>query len=136
MGCFISYKWIFGLLGYSVARGKGFIAGFLFGWFVDAMVGRRTVRFTYRRFTEDDFGQFRGPGQPYADTRLQDAYKVLGIAEGVSDDEVRQAYRRLALRYHPDKVASQSEQERAAAERIFRQIGEAKDIIFRARGMK
>ncbi|MCI5451579.1 J domain-containing protein, partial [bacterium] len=45
-------------------------------------------------------------------------------------------YRRLALRYHPDRVASQGEQERAAAERIFQQIGSAKDVIFKARGLK
>lgn len=143
MGCIISYKWLFALIGYNIARGRGFIAGFLFGCLVDYMVGRRTVHFTYRKFTQEDFDQYRQygpytqqPQQPYAGTRLQEAYKTLGITEDATDDEVRQAYRRLALRYHPDKVASGSEQEREAAERIFRQIGEAKDIIFKARGMK
>lgn len=139
MGCFISYKWIFGIIGYNIARGKGFIVGFLFGWFVDSMVGRKNVHFTYRTFSEEDFKQYQNTytgASPAHDSRLADAYKVLGISPSATDEEVRQAYRRLALRYHPDRVASQGEQERAAAERIFQQIGSAKDVIFKARGLK
>ena len=33
---------------------------------------------------------------------MTDPYKVLGISPGASDDEVKEAYRRLARKYHPD----------------------------------
>ena len=64
------------------------------------------------------------------------AYRTLGISPYVSDDEVRQAYRQMAKKYHPDRVATQDEETRSRAERLFKQVGEAKDLIFKHRGIK
>lgn len=64
---------------------------------------------------------------------LEDAYKVLGVSPDASDDEVRKAYRRMALKYHPDKVATLGEDVKAAAEKKFKEIGAAKDKIWAAR---
>ena len=67
---------------------------------------------------------------------LEDAYKVLGISPDATDDEVRKAYRSMALKHHPDKVATLGEDVRKAAEKKFQQINDAKERIFKARGMK
>lgn len=142
MGCLISFKWIFGLIGWRIAGGRGFILGFLLGWLLDSLYRRPVVHFTFeqRRFRPgEDAGAGAGSGQqqwqPYVDVTLQEAYRTLGIPETATDDEVRQAYRRLALKYHPDHAAAQGEQARQEAEKMFQRITEARDIIFRARGI-
>ena len=66
---------------------------------------------------------------------LDDAYKVLGIASTATDDEVRKAYRKLALQYHPDRVAKLGEDVRRAAEKKFQEINAAKERIYKARGL-
>ena len=67
---------------------------------------------------------------------LEDAYKVFGIASNATDDEVRKAYRKLVLQYHPDKVAHLGEEAKANATRKLQEINKARDIIFQSRGMK
>lgn len=66
---------------------------------------------------------------------LDDAYKVLGISPDATDDEVRKAYRKMALQYHPDRVATLGDDVKAAATKKFQEINDAKDRIFKARGL-
>lgn len=66
---------------------------------------------------------------------LDDAYKVLGVSPSATDDEVKRAYRKLALEHHPDKVAALGEDVRRAAEKKFQEINAAKERIWKARGL-
>ena len=138
MGCLLSYKWIFGLIGLYISGGKGFLFGFLVGWLIDSMYRRPTIRFTFQRGTSDDFTGYQNQErawEPYVDVTLQEAYRTLGIPSTATDEEVRQAYRQMALRYHPDRVEARGEAARQEAEKRFREITEARDIIMRARSL-
>ena len=66
---------------------------------------------------------------------LEEAYKVLGVSPAATDDEVKAAYRKLALKHHPDRVATLGEDVRKAAEKKFQEINNAKEKIYKARGL-
>ena len=66
---------------------------------------------------------------------LEAAYKVLEVSPDATDAEVRKAYRKLALKHHPDRVATLGEDVRKAAEKKLQEINAAKDLIYKARGM-
>ena len=65
----------------------------------------------------------------------QSAYKVLGISPNATNDEVKAAYRKMALQHHPDRVATLGEDIRLAAEKKFKEINDAKERIYKDRGM-
>ncbi len=69
----------------------------------------------------------------YKDTTS--AYDVLEISPSATDDEVRSAYRRMAMKNHPDKVATLGPEVQKAAEERFRKIQEAYETIKKERGM-
>lgn len=57
------------------------------------------------------------------------AYTALEIQPTATDDEVKKAYRRMAMKYHPDKVANAGEEIRQQATEKFRKINEAYEAI-------
>ena len=63
------------------------------------------------------------------------AYAVLGISPSATDDEVKSAYRRMAMKNHPDKVATLGPDVQKAAEEKFRQVQEAYETIKKQRGL-
>lgn len=65
----------------------------------------------------------------------ESAYAVLEISSSATDDEVKAAYRRMAMKHHPDKVATLGQDVQKAAEEKFRKIQEAYETIKKERGM-
>ena len=60
--------------------------------------------------------------------KKSEALKTLGLADGATDDEVKQAHRKLVIAHHPDKFALDSP-ERAEAEELTKRINEARDVL-------
>lgn len=54
----------------------------------------------------------------------QDYYELLGVSQGTSAAELKKAYRRLAMKYHPDRNADDPE-----AEKQFKKVKEAYDVL-------
>ena len=59
----------------------------------------------------------------------RDYYEVLGLQKGASADEIKKAYRRLAMKWHPDKWTTSSEAEQKTAEQNFKEVGEAYAVL-------
>ncbi len=57
----------------------------------------------------------------------EDYYDILGISKGASDAEIKKAYRKMALKYHPDKNPDNKE-----AEEKFKQAAEAYEVLSNA----
>lgn len=63
-------------------------------------------------------------------------YIVLGITATATDEEVKKAYRQMAVKFHPDKVAQMGEEFQKGAKEKFQSIQDAYDAIKKSRGIK
>lgn len=63
------------------------------------------------------------------------AYKILEIDPKATDDDVKKAYRRMAMKYHPDKLATMGEEVQKAGQDKFRKVNEAYQTIKKERNM-
>lgn len=63
------------------------------------------------------------------------AYKVLEISSSATDDEVKKAYRKMAIRFHPDKVSHLGPEFQKSANEKFARVNEAYNKIKKERGM-
>jgi len=53
----------------------------------------------------------------------KDYYKILGVDKAATEDDIKKAYRKMALKYHPDKNKA------SGAEEKFKEIAEAYDVL-------
>ena len=70
----------------------------------------------------------------YKDTKS--SYKILEITQDVSDDDIKKAYRKMATKFHPDKVHHLGEEFQKMAEEKFKSLNDAYDQIKKERGIK
>lgn len=59
----------------------------------------------------------------------KDYYSILGIDKNASDDDIKKAYKKLCLKYHPDRMVNASEEEKKEAEAKFKEINEANSVL-------
>jgi DnaJ like chaperone protein len=63
-------------------------------------------------------------------------FKVLGIDSEATNEEVKKAYRQMAIKFHPDKVASMGEEFQKGAKEKFQKIQDSYEAIKKNRGFK
>lgn len=78
-----------------------------------------------------DYDSIRNMFIPATDS----AYRILEAERTATDEELKKAYRKMALKYHPDKVSHLGEEFRKAAEEKFKAVNEAWDKIKRERNI-
>ncbi|HEX4887033.1 MAG TPA: DnaJ domain-containing protein [Luteibaculaceae bacterium] len=64
------------------------------------------------------------------------AYQILEVEEGASDEEIKKAYRKMAVKYHPDKIAHLGPEFQSSANEKFQKVQEAYEQIKKQRGIK
>lgn len=66
---------------------------------------------------------------------ILDAYKVLELSPDATNEEIKKAYRRLAMEHHPDRVSYLGEEIQKKAQEKFKKIQEAYELIKKERGI-
>jgi DnaJ like chaperone protein len=85
----------------------------------------------YLGISSSDYLSIRNMFIPETDS----AYKILEIDPAATNEEVKKAYRKMALKYHPDKVSHLGEDFRKAADEKFKKMNEAYEKIKKERNM-
>ena len=80
---------------------------------------------------------YQPPPQPKQPTYgMQQAYTTLGLTANATDDEIKKAYRKMAMQYHPDRQVNASETEQKWAAEKFRAVQKAYEHIKQQRNIK
>ncbi len=82
---------------------------------------KRTIEAKYKYGSQQPFGTTQGTADQY--------YAILGLESGADKDAIKKAYRKLSMKYHPDKVRHLGEEFRAVAEEKMKEINGAYDFF-------
>ncbi len=85
----------------------------------------------YLGISGTDFASIKNMFVPETDS----AYRILEINPDASDEEVKKAYRKMAMKYHPDKVSHLGEEFRKTADEKFKKVNEAYNRIKKERNI-
>ena len=85
----------------------------------------------YLGISSTDFVSIKNMFVPETDS----AYKILEIEPASTNEEVKKAYRRMAMKYHPDKVSHLGDEFRKTADEKFKKVNEAYEKIKKERNM-
>ena len=79
----------------------------------------------------------RGGQQPnyHNPNDLENAYKILGINKNTIEKDIKKAYRKLAIKYHPDKVAQLGEEFQKGAKEKFQKVQDAYELVKKSKGI-
>lgn len=64
-----------------------------------------------------------------------DAYKILEVSPDASDEEIKKSYRKMAIKYHPDKLSQMDESYQNIGKEKFQKVQEAYEVIKKERGI-
>ena len=59
----------------------------------------------------------------------RDYYEVLGVDKNASEDDIKKAFKKAAMKYHPDRFANATDAEKKDAEEKFKEINEAYQVL-------
>lgn len=62
-------------------------------------------------------------------SKRKDYYKILGIAKGATEDEIKKAYKKEALKHHPDRHSGATEEVKKSEELLFKEVNEAYSVL-------
>ena len=62
-------------------------------------------------------------------SKRKDYYKILEVDQNADDDQIKKAYKKAALKWHPDKHQNDDEEGKKQADIMFKDVGEAYEIL-------
>ncbi|MBI3235427.1 MAG: DnaJ domain-containing protein, partial [Bacteroidetes bacterium] len=83
----------------------------------------------------NDFESIKAMFTKHSNTSVEWAYTILEVSESASDDELKKAYRKMAVKFHPDKVSHLGEEYQKDATEKFKKVQEAWESIKKKRNI-
>jgi len=111
-----------------------FIVGW--GWLDDVAILGFLFRYLYfnkkkQEYNKKSFEQSGSNSNFEKNHFIKDPFEVLGIEKDASPEKVKEAYRKMAIKYHPDKVVHLGKEFQEIAEKRFKEIQKAYEMLKR-----